>query len=331
MTTFRYKLNDDVSFHLKSGAIEIVRSHQPRRDSLPLDLWPLLPELCEPLTVAELAERCDTGLTLAELDGLFIALVEREVLRIAAEPVRTPSLATLLRPDLFGNRGFAGEISDALRAGRMVVIPDALPSDLAGRAHDALEASPEWKAYEGHYDGFSFSHHNLFEQALHPAGLREACAVFEHPESCAFMEQLAGVPCSTSVSLGASWYRPGDYSLPHTDHALERTVAFVWHLTKGWKPSWGGQLVWCPAGKALEPRFNWLTIFLVDHKSLHFVAPVSSHAVGKRFAINGWWRRPEGQTGPQPPARVSDPDVITLGDYGAASIAIGPGGAVRAV
>ena len=37
-----------------------------------------------------------------------------------------------------------------------------------------------------------------------------------------------------------SWYDTGHHSLPHTDWVGQRTVAYVWHLSKNWKPEWGG-------------------------------------------------------------------------------------------
>ena len=98
--------------------------------------------------------------------------------------------------------------------------------------------------------------------------------------------------------MTASWYQPGDFSLPHTDGHVERSVAFVWHLTKDWDDTWGGQLAWCRNGAAVYPRYNSLSLFNVSDTSLHFVAAVSRRATGKRLGVNGWWRR-----SPQPDAR----------------------------
>jgi Rps23 Pro-64 3,4-dihydroxylase Tpa1-like proline 4-hydroxylase len=94
--------------------------------------------------------------------------------------------------------------------------------------------------------------------------------------------------------FSASWYLPGDHSLPHTDavtHAdgEQRQVAFVWHLARGWRSEWGGALFWCPGNVYLAPTFNTLVLFTVGPNSYHFVSQVSPYAQGKRLAINGWW------------------------------------------
>ena len=73
----------------------------------------------------------------------------------------------------------------------------------------------------------------------------------------------------------------------------QRTVAYVWHLSKGWQPEWGGGLYW--ADNAQNQRiypasFNTLVLFLVTPSSSHFVTPVSRHAAGQRLAFNGWWQ-----------------------------------------
>jgi hypothetical protein len=48
------------------------------------------------------------------------------------------------------------------------------------------------------------------------------------------------------------------------------------------------------------PEFNSLTIFVVDHSKMHFVAPVSrlAPAEPRRVAVGGWWSSAE------PPAEL---------------------------
>lgn len=102
-----------------------------------------------------------------------------------------------------------------------------------------------------------------------------------------------GRPHATTGTLVAepSYYKPGDYSLPHSDHKFQRTVAFVWHLSKRWRPEWGGSLYWAQRPLTYAPpSFNTLYIFTVSTASVHFVSPVTPYAEEKRLCFNGWWQ-----------------------------------------
>jgi Rps23 Pro-64 3,4-dihydroxylase Tpa1-like proline 4-hydroxylase len=97
--------------------------------------------------------------------------------------------------------------------------------------------------------------------------------------------------------FSASWYLPGDHSLPHPDAVpsgaeANRQVAFVWHLAKDWRSEWGGALYCCTRGVYLPPVFNTLVLFNVGPETEPFVTQVSPYAQGKRLAINGWWTGP---------------------------------------
>ena len=124
--------------------------------------------------------------------------------------------------------------------------------------------------------------------------------------------RLSGRSCVGPVQFSASWYLPGDYSLPHNDIAesgkdSNRQLAYVWHLAKDWRSEWGGALYWCARAFYLPPVFNTLLIFNVGTESNHFVTQVSPYALGKRLAINGWWTGPVPAGGPvwKGPDRIS--------------------------
>merc|ERR1712224_808711 len=73
----------------------------------------------------------------------------------------------------------------------------------------------------------------------------------------------------------------------------QRTVAYVWHLSKSWKPDYGGALYWCKHHHhvATHPAsFNTLVLFRVTTSSSHFVTAVSPRHKGKRLTFNGWWQ-----------------------------------------
>ena len=134
-----------------------------------------------------------------------------------------------------------------------------------------------------------------------PEDLRWCRQVFDSPSTRQFAERISGRACPGNLAFSASWYLPGDHSLPHTDaiaHAAEhnRQVAFVWHLSRDWRTEWGGALFWCPKSVYLAPEFNTLVLFNVGPDTHHFVTTVSPYAQAKRLTINGWWTGP-GATG----------------------------------
>jgi len=93
--------------------------------------------------------------------------------------------------------------------------------------------------------------------------------------------------------FSASWYQPGDYSLPHTDFVpsgrRRAPGALAWHLTKAWRPGWGGDFSRDPTHRDLAPSFNTLLLFMVSNARVHGVTTVNPHVRGRRLAVNGWW------------------------------------------
>jgi Rps23 Pro-64 3,4-dihydroxylase Tpa1-like proline 4-hydroxylase len=108
-----------------------------------------------------------------------------------------------------------------------------------------------------------------------------------------FIGELSGEDCSGEAATLATWYRPGEYALPHQDSTGDdrRSVAYVWYLAKNWRNEWGRALFWCPTGQYFSPRFNTLLIFRTTPANIHFVCPVSPIATAKRLTINGFWHR----------------------------------------
>ena len=93
-----------------------------------------------------------------------------------------------------------------------------------------------------------------------------------------------------------SCYEEGHYNGPHTD-GVQGRLAFVYHLSKNWKPWYGGLFVrldweWKEADVVLSPPFNTLAIFNVDSKnsgSPHLVTEVAQGITNKRIAYTGWY------------------------------------------
>jgi 2OG-Fe(II) oxygenase superfamily len=180
-----------------------------------------------------------------------------------------------------------------LTAGALVVIRNAFKPAFAERIFGCLDTCTAWKVHEGGEADFHYHHHNLDVQAF-PPDLAVCGRVFDSPASRDFATRLSGKRCTGSTVFSASWYLPGDHSLPHNDAISDgtsenRQVAFIWHLAKKWRPEWGGALFWCPRSVYLAPVFNSLVLFNVGPDTYHFVTAVSPYALGKRLTINGWW------------------------------------------
>jgi hypothetical protein len=232
-----------------------------------------------------------------------MGLLQREGTQL---PPEGPSLGDTLSPELQDPELLA-QISGWLRQGRAVALPDALRPELAREVHEALEAHELWQPLEVFQPFFHYRVHHLEDETLFPPALRTCQALFGSTATRQFVSELTGTDCRGLPTFAASWYQPGDYSLPHSDAGQLRSVAFVWHLTRDWSPRWGGELYWCPTGRALSPQFNWLTLFCVQPGSTHMVCPVAPRAGSKRLAVVGWWNRlgEEPVTEPAPIAPMS--------------------------
>ena len=170
------------------------------------------------------------------------------------------------------------------------------------RAREAVHAelaadSVAWEHNEAYFaDGYHHRHQNAYDTRAWSARLNRTFDVFSDPATRRFVGALAGRDCAGPTTGAPSWYRAGDHSLPHTDWVGQRTVAYVWHLSKDWRPEWGGALYWAQAEHAVATypaSFNSLVLFSVTTKSAHFVttvAPQHEAAGAKRLTFNGWWQ-----------------------------------------
>ena len=218
----------------------------------------------------------------------------------ADSPVLAPaevdlSIETHLRPSLRGSA--LQDVGPRLAAGGLVVIRDAFEPDFAERMYRMLDSCTAWRVHENYAERFSYYHHNVYHPAEFPEDLAWCSKVFDSSRSKAWATRLSGRTCLGPTSISASWYLPGDHSLPHSDNVTTgahyiRQLAFVWHLAKEWRSEWGGAFYWCPKASYMPPAFNTLYLFNVRPESTHFVTQVSPFAQGKRLTINGWWTGP---------------------------------------
>ncbi|MBI1197062.1 MAG: proline hydroxylase [Phenylobacterium sp.] len=100
------------------------------------------------------------------------------------------------------------------------------------------------------------------------------------------------------VRVQASNYRRGDFLTLHDDsHGKDdRVAAFTLGFTRGWRPDWGGQLLFHDARgdvvRGFAPRFNVLTVFRTPQP--HSVAAVAAYAAAPRLSLTGWFVRERG-------------------------------------
>jgi hypothetical protein len=277
--------------------------------SLPLPWYMILLKFTRPTTLerAAAAYGVDLG-ERPEIGRMFLQLAKAGIIRRrdeAPKPTNEKSLLDLLDPSIFGKPANRKRISTALRRERLVVIPNAFRKSVADEAHRALTTCTEWQPYERFYQGFFYHHHNLYDPFAFPPAMRELHDVFASAATKDFIAGLSGQNCSGEPAFAAGLYLPGDHSLPHSDSDGSRTVAYVWHLTRDWDPSWGGDFYWVPNRLSLPASFNTLLLFVVSDNSDHFVTTVSPYAKGQRLAINGWWknsgRRTKKRAAPEKP------------------------------
>ena len=220
---------------------------------------------------------------------------EKSLVAMEQSHLTSKSIVSYLNPQLLADPSLLKKAAEQIRAGNVVVLKDALDPVFAEATHRELRAaSAPWEHNEPYFDdGYHFKHSNIFKRELWSTRLNQTMEIFESEATKEWMTQLTGRDCGGVTTGAPSYYRAGDHSLPHTDWAGQRTVAYVWHLSKDWLPAWGGGLYWCnlPHAKAtIHASFNSLVLFSVTPKSSHFVTTVSPHATSKRLTFNGWYQ-----------------------------------------
>jgi len=124
----------------------------------------------------------------------------------------------------------------------------------------------------------------------HP--LHDLTEFLNSPEFIAFGAEVTGETV-VKVDAQATLYRRGDFLTRHDDRGVgERRAAYTLSLTQGWRPDWGGQLLFHGDGgdvtRGFAPRFNVLTLFKTP--LWHSVAPVAPYAARPRLTVTGWLR-----------------------------------------
>ena len=153
-------------------------------------------------------------------------------------PTTGDSITTFLNPNLFQDPETIHNIQLQLRAGKPVIIQNAFQSEYAEAMYqDLLSAEDAFELHEYSHedDDFSCHHYNIYDLQKYTLLMNATLELFNSTATKEFASELSGRRCGGETWPAASWYKPGSHSLPHSDWADQRTVAYVWHLTKDWK------------------------------------------------------------------------------------------------
>src|SRR5262249_61709290 len=161
------------------------------------------------------------------------------------------SIEAYLRPSLHGPGSAIEQARAGLAAGGLVGIREAFEPEFAERMYRSLDACTTWRVYEKYEEHFHYHHHNLYKENEYPPDLAWCDKVFDSAATKAWATRLSGRSCIGPTVFSASWYLPGDHSLPHTDAiasggGADRPVAFLWHLLKDRRGGGGGGFFFCP-------------------------------------------------------------------------------------
>lgn len=122
--------------------------------------------------------------------------------------------------------------------------------------------------------------------------LSEFARLMASPAMLAALQQITGHAKIAFADGHATAYGPGDFLTGHDDNVAgkQRLAAYVFGLTRVWRPEWGGILLFHePEGALVSghvPCFNTLDLFAVPQR--HSVSMVTESAAVRRFAVTGW-------------------------------------------
>ena len=267
---------------------------------LSLPLFQVLMAFAEKTTARQVFHTLNVDVGIEEFARIIREFIDRDLLRPNLPAEDGPNLQQFLGERVFGSPTLTDKLCREMRQGRAIVVPDALPADLAERVYHELDLSNRWAVVEGGHDFFHYRTSGIEHIEAHGGAFAECGRLFCSSATRRFIGELSGQDCTGDANTAAAWYRPGEYALPHNDSAVDtsRSVAYIWYLTKDWRQEWGGALFWCPTGQYISPRFNVLVMFNVKPSNMHLVCPIAPTATAKRLTINGFWRAAKRRSPP---------------------------------
>ena len=140
----------------------------------------------------------------------------------------------------------------------------------------------------------NFSYHYSRTNYLHPI-------LVTHFQSDEFIKELEIATGKTDLKLGVNFVNcleSGDWNGPHHD-GIQGRVAFIYHLTKDWRPQDGGLFFrtdknnWEKILSVTMPTFNQYVVMDVegyDTGAPHFVSHIAPEVTNKRISYIGWYQ-----------------------------------------
>lgn len=115
--------------------------------------------------------------------------------------------------------------------------------------------------------------------------------LFNSPEILQRMSDIIGEEVTDITESFVSKYKKGDYLTVHQD-TLKGDYAFIYQMTKDWKPVYGGLLHFVNDNKVtttIVPEYNTITIFKIKDapNTDHFVSEITVDKT--RMAYTGWF------------------------------------------
>lgn len=199
------------------------------------------------------------------------------------EPAVADRLAKALKDETYWQLTYADEQEAAIALNKQQlanVDTQALWNEIIQRASKGFSYVYLACHLQGSYGGP--------EQAEHP--MHKLVTFLNSPGFLDFAREVSGHPEAERVDAAATWYRPSDFLTLHTDGVGLRRAAYTLGFTRGWRPDWGGQLLFHDKAGHVErgfmPGFNVLTMFQTPRP--HSVAQVAHYATQPRLTISGW-------------------------------------------
>jgi SM-20-related protein len=192
---------------------------------------------------------------------------------------------------------------------------DVIELDRAARARMSAKrrARLEAEMHERARTGFQYCYEALRvpededEKSEREDALTDFATLMSSDPMLAVLRTITGCDDISFTDGHATAYGPGDFLTCHDDdvEGAQRRAAYVFGLTRNWRPEWGGLLLFhddedrTVAGHV--PRFNTLDLFSVPRR--HSVSLVTPAAPVRRYAVTGWLRAttPRGDASPRSP------------------------------
>ena len=185
------------------------------------------------------------------------------------------------------------------RHGGLAQIRGFLADDVAATLSGEMAASEQWSPVQGFSRFYQFHFLMLDSNAdnywkANATVLHAMHGLFNSRHLKAWAAELLSAPpdyFDASTTCHGTYYRPGDYTMSHSDGTNARKLSYVLHLTTDWDPKFGGDLVFLDPMYHIHPAFNAMSLFVTSDSTWHFVSPVAPQTPArlKRLAYSGWF------------------------------------------